>query len=228
MLRKVLLCCGIASSVLYIAIDILGSRRYQGYSYADQTYSELLAAGSPVRSLMIALSAIPYTVLVAAFGAGVWFAAGRRRAARITGALLIGYAAVGVVTGVFFRMNTREVLAAGGGDARNAIHPIGTIVQSVILLTAMGVGATLFGRRFRTYTYGTILTLVVFGVVTGVQAGRLVVNEPTPWMGIEERINIYGTMLWIAVLAGALLRARDAAAVRQPDEPAITREMASR
>jgi hypothetical protein len=33
-------------------------------------------------------------------------------------------------------------------------------------------------------------------------------NEPTPWMGIEERINIYATMLWVAVLAIGLLRAQ--------------------
>jgi len=33
-------------------------------------------------------------------------------------------------------------------------------------------------------------------------------NEPTPWMGIEERTNIYATMLWAAVLAIGLLRAQ--------------------
>jgi hypothetical protein len=33
-------------------------------------------------------------------------------------------------------------------------------------------------------------------------------NQPTPWMGTEERINIYATMLWVAVLAIGLLRAQ--------------------
>lgn len=49
----ILLACGIASSVLYIAADITGAIRYVGYSYADHTFSELLAVGSPVRSLLI-------------------------------------------------------------------------------------------------------------------------------------------------------------------------------
>jgi hypothetical protein len=37
---------------------------------------------------------------------------------------------------------------------------------------------------------------------------RLEANLPTPWMGLLERIDIVTTMLWIAVLAIALLRAQ--------------------
>ena len=33
-------------------------------------------------------------------------------------------------------------------------------------------------------------------------------NESTPWMGIEERVNIYATMLWFAILSIGLLRAQ--------------------
>jgi hypothetical protein len=44
--------------------------------------------------------------------------------------------------------------------------------------------------------------------LTGVQAPRLEAGQHTPWMGLTERINIYATMLWFAVLAIALLRAR--------------------
>jgi hypothetical protein len=35
---------------------------------------------------------------------------------------------------------------------------------------------------------------------------KLEANLPTPWMGLWERIDIFATMLWIAVLAIALLR----------------------
>jgi hypothetical membrane protein len=208
MARKILLSCGIASSVLYVAADIVASLRYPGYRYTDQEFSELLAAGSPVRSLMIALNGIPYGLLMVAFAAGVLRAACPKRAARITEVLLVGYAATGMAGGLLFRMNTREVLAAGGGDLRNAMHAPATAVMSLFLLLAMGFGATLLGRRFRYFTYGTILTLVVFGVLTSLQAGRMATNQPTPWMGIEERINIYATILWVAVLTVALLRAR--------------------
>jgi amino acid transporter len=210
MLRKILLGCGVISSVLYIAVDVLGSLRYPGYSYADQEFSELTAQDSPVRPLMVALNAVPYTLLVGAFAGGVWTSAEPKRSARITAAMLAGYSFSGMVTGVFFPMKPREALAAGEATLRNVMHIPGTIVMSLFMVLAMGFGARLLGRRFRYYTYATIGILVVFGVLTSLQAGRLEENQPTPWMGIEERINIYATMLWVAVLAIGLLRDQEA------------------
>src|SRR5215217_472821 len=121
MLRRILLGCGIASSVLYIAADILGTLRYPGYRYTEQQFSELTAAGSPVRHLMIGLGVIPYTLLVAAFAVGLWTSARPKRAGRMTGAMLLGYAAFGMVGGWFTLMNTREALAAGERGLRNAM-----------------------------------------------------------------------------------------------------------
>src|SRR5215204_1582399 len=131
MVRRFLLGCGIVSSVWYVITDLIGTLRYPGYRYADQEFSELTAQGSPVRSLMIALNEIPYTLLVAAFAGGVWTSAEPKRAGRITGAMLIGYALSGMVTGVFFPMKRREALAEGEGKMRNAMHPPGTIVMSL-------------------------------------------------------------------------------------------------
>ena len=201
MLRKILLGCGIVSSVLYVISDVIGALRYPGYSYTDQEFSELTAQGSPVRPLMIALNEIPYTLLVLAFAVGIWKSAGRTRTGRITAAMLIGYAAFGMAGGVVFPMKPREALAAGEGTLRNAMHIPATMVMSFFILLAMGFGATLLGKRLRYYSYGTIAILVVFGVLAGLQAGKMQANEPTPWMGIEERINIYATMFWVAVLA---------------------------
>jgi hypothetical protein len=208
MLRKILLGCGIVSSVLYVVTDVLGTLRYPGYSYADQTFSELTAQGAPTRPLMVALNGIPYGVLVAAFAGGVWASAGPKRAARITRAMLLGYAAFGVAGGLVFPMRPREALAAGEGTLRNTMHIPATAVMSLFIVLAMGFGATLLEKRFRYYSYGTIAILLVFGVLASLQAGQMAANEPTPWMGIEERINIYATMLWVAALAIGLLRAQ--------------------
>lgn len=110
MTRRTLLACGVASSVLYIVVDVLGTLMYPGYRYTQQQFSELTAVGSPVRLFMIALNTIPYTLLG------------------------------------------------------------------------------------------------LFGALASSQVGQMVANEPTPWMGVQERINIYATMLWIAVLAVGILR----------------------
>jgi hypothetical protein len=218
MARRILLGCGVLSSVLYVATDVIAARRYEGYSYADQAFSELTAAGAPTRPLMVALNGIPYTALVAAFAAGVWVSAGRKRASRITGALLVGYAAAGMAGGVLFPMTPRGT----EGTLRNVMHIPTTAVMSLSLVLSMGFGATLLGRRFQYYSYGTILTLLVFGALAGLQGGRLAANQPTPWMGLEERINIYATMLWLAVLAVALWRAEGPTAPRPLGTPTAT------
>src|SRR5215217_1771959 len=209
MVRKILLGCGIVSSVLYVVTDVLGTLRYPGYSYADQEFSELTAQGAPTRDFMVALNVIPYTLLVAAFAGGVYTAAGPRRAARITGAMLLGYAAFGMAGGLIFPMRPREELAAGEETLRNIMHIPATVVMSLFILLAMGFGSSLLGKRFRYYSYGTIATLLACGALASLQAGQMEANEPTPWMGIEERINIYATMLWVAVLAIGLLGAQE-------------------
>ena len=208
MVRKILLICGIASSVLYVASDILISWWDPNYSYRDQSFSELLAPGSPTRPIMVVLTGVTYGVLVTAFGVGVWASASRRRAGRITGALLVGYAVIGAVTGVFLSAATRETLEAGEETWRNTLHLPGTAVSVLCILLAIGFGSTLLGRRFRYFSYATILAILVFGVWAGLQAGRVEANQPTPWLGIVERGNVYAIMLWVAVLAIGLLRAQ--------------------
>lgn len=72
----------------------------------------------------------------------------------------------------------------------------------------------MLGTRFRVYSYATIAGLVAFGALAGMQIPQMAANKPTPWMGLEERVNIYATMLWIAMLAIGLLRAEAVGAPR--------------
>ena len=77
--HHLLLVCGIVSSVLYGAM--IAAIRFDGYSRISQTPSELTAIGRrPVRCGCC--SARSYTILVTAFGWGVWKAAGRDPAVR--------------------------------------------------------------------------------------------------------------------------------------------------
>jgi len=99
-------------------------------------------------------------------------------------------------------------------------HMIITIVNVLLILLIIGFGATAFGKRFRLYSIGTILLLVVFGTLAGLDGPRLAANLPTPWLGVTERINIFGYMLWVVALAVALLRAQGAVAPRHLGQPA--------
>jgi len=203
MVRKVLPVCGVFASLLYVAADVLASLRYEGYSYADQNYSELLATGAPTRSLML-LASVAYNLLVAAFAAGVWTSARPRRVARVTGAVMLVYAVLSMVTPLFFPMDIRGAAVT----PRGGLHGPMTAAMSLFILLSMGFGAFLLGRRFRVYSFATIVVVLAFGVLTGLRVPQLVGGEPTPWMGLTERVNIYATMLWFAVLAAALLRGR--------------------
>ncbi len=205
MVRKVLLVCGIVSSLLYVAMNILGAMRFEGYSSTSQTVSELSAISAPSRPLWIALG-IPYDVLVIAFGLGVWVSAGGKRALRVVGGLLVAFGVVGFAW-PFASMHQREVLAAGGGTLTDTMHIILGMVTVLFMLVAIGFGATALGKRFRYYSIATIMLLLVFGALTGLDGPRIAANLPTPLVGIWERINIAGFLLWVAVLATALLRA---------------------
>ncbi len=151
---------------------------------------------------------LAYSVLIIAFGWGVWGSARGKRALRVVGGLLVGREVLGIVGTLFFPIHLREALAAGGGTLTDTMHGIITMVGGLFYMLAIGFGATAFGRRFRLYSIGTILILIVFGVLAGLDQPQLAANLPTPWMGVWERINIVATMLWIAVLAIILLRAQ--------------------
>jgi len=199
--RDLLLVCGIISSLLYVGSDIVASMLYEGYRYTDQAFSELLAIGAPTRPLMIKLS-VMYNLLVIAFTAGVWAAAGSKRSLRITAVLLFAFG-VASFLGPFVPMHVR------GSETTftDVMHIICTIVIVLSVLLAMGFGAAAFGKGFRLYSIATILAVVIFGAWAGFQGPRLAAGLPTPWFGVLERVNIYSTMLWILVLSVNLLKA---------------------
>ncbi len=198
MLRKTLLLCGVLSSVFYVAMNIYVAAHAEGYSAISQTVSELSAIDAPTRPLWMPLGFL-YGVLVLAFGFGVWLSSGRNRRLRIAGALLIANA----VFGFFWPpMHLRPVLAGGGGTLSDTLHIAWTFVSGVLMMTAIGFAATAFGQRFRAYSIGTIVLLIGFGVVTGMDAPNLQANLPTPWIGLWERIDMSFSLLWdVAVFA---------------------------
>lgn len=202
MRRKALLACGILSSLVYVAANLVGARRWRDYSSASQTVSELSAIGAPSRPVVIPLLTT-HGALVIPFGVGVWESAGRERGLRATGALLVGLG-TSDLSAPLFPMHRREALARGEGSRTDTMHIALTSVNSLFILLAIASGSTAFGKRFRGYSVATILVLVLAGGLTASQASRLEANLPTPWAGVMERISIGGYLLWQVVLAAAL------------------------
>lgn len=202
LVRHILLACGIVSSLLYVATDILGGLRYEGYSFTSQAVSELMATGAPSEAFVDPLF-IASGVLALAFAVGVFReAAGRNRALRITGALLIAYTIAGFTGPTLFEMHPRGV----GTVAGDTPHIVLTGVLVALTLLAIGFGAFALGKRFRIYSFATLATMIALGAVSGRYGALLAAGQPTPGFGIIERVLIYSSMLWFGVLAVALLR----------------------
>jgi hypothetical membrane protein len=210
MARRVFLVCGVLSSLLYVLTDVLGGLRYDGYSFTSRAISELSAIGAPSKPFVDPLF-LAYDFLVLAFAIGVLrAAAGRNRALRSAAVALIAYGAIGIIAGLigpFFSMHQRGV----GSVATDAPHIVLTGVLVLLLLLAIGFGAFALGNRFRVYSLVTLATVILFGALTTPYPARMDAGQATPGLGIIERIDVYSALLWLAVLASALLRRPDTA-----------------
>ena len=201
-LRKLLLACGVLSSLWYAVMNTVAPIMYEGYSVFSQTVSELSAIGSPTKSLWASLG-IFYSIFLTAFGLGVWMSAGQSRALKLVGIATI----ISAITGIFWPpMHQREIIAAGGGTTSDVLHIVFTAVLVPLTMVIIGFGATVFGKKFRLYSILTIIVMLGFGILTGLASPDMEANLPTPWLGIWERILIGAQMLWIAIFASLLLK----------------------
>jgi hypothetical protein len=207
MVRKLLLICGIVAPLLYVGSDILAAMRWEGYSYTAQSVSELRAIGAPTRPLLVPILTL-YSALEIAFGVGVWRASDQKRSLRITGVLLMGLGVIDLVIAPFFQLN----LGKAAGSLTNTMHVILTGVTVLTILLIIGFGANAGGSWFRFYSYATIIILIFTGTLAFLDLRQIAEQLPTPGLGVRERINIYGYMLWMMALALVFLRGETTAA----------------
>jgi hypothetical protein len=200
MTRHSLLLCGIASSMLYVAVNVVAPLCYPGHDVISQAVSELSAIGAPSRPLMV-VTGIVYNLLVLAFAWGVWRAAPANRPLRVVGVLLAAFAILGFAAPFTAMQQRGEIFAL-----TDALHIAATALTVLLMLLAIGFGAAALGPGFRAYSIATLLVHLVFGAWAGADGPRLARGEPTPWIGLTERINIGVFLLWVAVLAVALMR----------------------
>jgi hypothetical protein len=201
-MRRLFLAGGILSSLWYLVVNIIVSTQDPNYSSVTQTISELSAIGAPTRILWVLLCTF-YPLLYAAFGWGVLQSAGENRLLRLMGALIIVHA---VFNFFWPPMHQREVLAAGGGTLTDTLHIAWAMVTLVFNMLIMGLGAAVFGKRFRLYTIISFILFIVFGLLIAREAPGVNDNLSTPGIGIWERVNIAVYMLWVMVVAFLLLQ----------------------
>lgn len=200
-LRRILLVCGILAPIVWVCTDIIASMLYPGYSYISQATSELFAIGAPTSSLVVPLFTL-FDILLLGFAIGTWLSAGQNRPLRITALMLVGLAVSGLSLWPFFPMHMRGTEVT----FTDTMHLTIAAISIVPGLLSVGLGMISLGKRFKYFSIGTIIGLLVPGILAFLYAPQVATNQSTPLLGLNERIAQYINALWIFVLAVLLLR----------------------
>jgi len=174
---------------------------YDGYNALSLTVSELSAIKAPTRILWTLL-ALPYSLLFMLFGWGILYTSIDNRSLRITGVLIIFFS---IFNFYWPPMHRREVIALGGGTLTDTLHIAWAMTTLLLMVLIMGFGAAPLEKRFRFYTMLSWVVFIAFGILSWLQSPGIEKNQPTPLIGVWERINIAAFMLWVMVLAMILL-----------------------
>ncbi len=199
-LEKILLTCGILSSILYVSTDIIGGILWEGYDFTAQYVSELTAIGSPSRFIVFPFFIVD-NLLVIAFGFGVWISANKKKTIQMVGYLLEGIGITGLITTLFFPIHLNDAEK----NYTDTMHVIFSVIGVILILFAIGLTITAFKNWFRFFAIGILLTFAVPALISFLIGLEVIVERSNSWVGIMERINIYGYLLWVIVFAVILL-----------------------
>ena len=191
---NILLVCGILGSLLYPLTDLVAGNLYEGYSFNEQTVSELFAIGAPTSRLVVILFTIS-SLLFIAFGLGIWLISDNSRILRVLSLMIFGNAINSLLLWNFFPMHMRGIQPA----FTDMMH--GILAVNPFVLASLVLGAVYFKNWFRYYSIATILLLLVMVAFAVPKALLVYENKPTPGLGIMERTSQYAHQIWHAVLA---------------------------
>jgi hypothetical protein len=197
-LQKVLLSCGILAPLLYLGTDWLAGWFLKGYSFTAQSISELSAAGSPTRLLVVSLTLVAGVFMIA-FGWGVWQAGGQALLPRLVGALVIGNTVAGLIGTIFFPPSFGE---------RPIFGSMGVIIMflSVIFFVlAMVAGAVAYTGWFRILSIAIPATYILLAILRFATATPSSAGGTVSLVGAQERTMSYSFLLWAMALAIYLL-----------------------
>lgn len=207
--NKLLLSCGVLSGLSYVAIDLVASLLYPGYSLRGQAVSELFAIGAPTSRWVVPLFSL-CSMLLLAFAVGVWRSAGARRLVRALALMFAGSAVVGLLIWNVFPMHMR-------GEERtftDTMHLV--LATNPFVLLSLIIAIAAFRGGLRVYSAVTVILVLVPAIAAFSYARALDLNQPTPWLGATERLAQYGYEAWQVVLAMVLLGKQDRSRADNP------------
>jgi len=201
MFRKVLIYCGIAAPVLYVATAIIGAALRPDYSHIVNAISELLSNGAPNKAVLDIVFNI-YNALLLAFAIGAFLVLKNSpRISRVAMGILIGIQVLSFSWG-FFPMDPLGAEATFAGTMHNVLGGIVAFATIIMpLLTGLGFRYTDDFKRYATFSF--IASAIIF--VSGL-TGVILAGQGYLVFGLFERITIGTYEVWIFVTALNLLK----------------------
>ena len=196
-LQKLLLISGIIASILYLGTDLLTGKLLIGYSFSSQTMSDLGATGSPIRPLFIILTIIASIILIA-FGVGVWWVSKPAVLSGIIAGLIITNAVTTIIATLFFPNQY---------GIRPAFNTPGVILMFIGVLCfvlAMILGAFAFHGWMRIFSASIPIAYVLLAIIRFATA-NVTSSGASTMIGSQERTMAYSFLLWVMALSIYLL-----------------------
>jgi hypothetical protein len=210
MLRKILLCCGIAAPVLYVVTVIVGAAVRSDYSHIVNAISELISNGAPNKAVLDVIFNF-YNALLLAFAIGGFIALKNvHRLCRVAMGIFIGIQILAFSWG-FFPMDPLGSAPTFAGTMHNVL---GGVVALATILMPLLMGLGLRGLdNFRGYAlFSWIASALIF--VAGL-TGVILSGQGFLVFGFFERITIGTYEIWIFVTALNMLKMRQAEVSRE-------------
>jgi hypothetical protein len=198
MVQKILLFCGILAPLIYLGTDWLAGKLLKGYNFTAQSMSELSAAGSPTRSIVVWLTLLAGAVMIA-FGVGAWRAAGEGLLGHIVSALVIGNAVAGSIATVFFPNHFGERPSFGSPGVLFMFFSV------LFFVLAMVLGAFAFSGWLRSLSIAIPAAYLLLAVLRFATASPPAGETAVSAIGAQERTMAYSFLVWVLALAIYLL-----------------------
>jgi hypothetical protein len=194
-IEQLLLLSGALAALVYFTADAVASLSYPGYRALDQAISELSAVGAATSALWGKFMPV-YGILMGAFAIGVVRLPRATRPLRTAGVMLLVFTLSGVLWSLV-PMHQRGAVMTWQDQGHILMG-----IYSVLMLSAIiGVAAFSLGTRFQLFSVVAGLVVLLTGAWSFVFAERLAAGQPTPWLGLIERVSVHGFMAWNAVFA---------------------------
>jgi hypothetical protein len=195
--------CGLIAPILFIFTTILGGAMRPGYSHMSNTVSELFSPGSPNRFLLSSLHTL-FTVLLLFFGIGILKFIQRYSKSKRLGIIGVSaFIAMGVLnflTATIFPQDAWGAPPTFFGEMHLILSGFISILSILyILLIGVWFHQTGISRNFRTYSFATVVAVVI-------SAGWFITSYGRQIMGLSERLTILVGFKWTFILALLILK----------------------